>query len=131
MKRSSLIIARILFVVYLAAIAYLCLWNFQHLPHVSRSFFGIPTDKIVHFLMFLPYPILLYFAIGKKIGKPKMAILFILLIFISGCIIAAGTEYLQGKTSYRTADIKDFKADSISLAIGSLIVFITDLFKKE
>lgn len=115
---------------YLAAIAYLCLWNFQNLPQVSRTFFGLETDKIVHFLMFLPYPILLYYSIGKRFTKHYRAILFILLIFVSGCAIAAVTEILQGQTEYRCADIKDFRADAISLAVGSLIVFIIDLFRK-
>lgn len=131
MKRSSLVFARILFVVYLLAVVYLCFCDLQGLPHVSRRFMGIETDKIVHFLMFLPYPILLYYALGMKVGNPFMALVFILLIFGSGCLIAGGTEILQGKTGYRVADIRDFKADSLSLAIGSLIVFIIDLFRTE
>ena len=55
-------IARIVFLLYLAVLMYLCFGKFQGIPQAPHGFFGIEGDKVVHFLMFLPFPILSYFA---------------------------------------------------------------------
>ena len=58
MTTPKTILARILFLLYLGAIALLCFMHVDKLPDVQKFIFGIPTDKIVHFGMFLPFPIL-------------------------------------------------------------------------
>lgn len=116
-----------LLVLYLGAVAWLCFGSFDNAPQVSPSFFGIPTDKIVHFSMFLPFPVI---ARGVVIGmtkKPLHSFLLVLVLFVIGCIIAAGTELGQGLTDYRSADSKDFLADGIGLATGSIIALVLDL----
>ena len=50
-----------------------------------------------------------------------------LLIFLVGTLIAAGTEVGQSLFPYRTTDPKDFLADTIALAVYSLAVFIVML----
>ncbi len=126
MKRT--IIFRLLTLLYLVAIAVLCFANFSSMPDVQKSFLGIPTDKIVHFLMFIPFPVLAYWSFSpKRITIVKM-LLMLAAIFAAGCLIAWGTEYVQGKLPYRKMDMTDFKADRIGLAIGCLFSFFSQLF---
>ena len=48
----------VVFLIYLAAVAWLCFGNFKPGPDIPRSLWGIPIDKCFHFVMFLPFPIL-------------------------------------------------------------------------
>lgn len=115
----------LLMVLYMATVAYLCLASFESLPDVGRSFFGIPTDKLVHFAMFFPFPILTSLSIRSKGKTPWLAIWRTLGIFLAGCAIAALTELLQGLTATRTPDAADFEADILALAVSSAITFTT------
>ena len=58
MKTSYRIFRIVLFLIYLATVAWLCFGNFKPGPDVPRSIWGIPIDKCFHFVMFLPFPIL-------------------------------------------------------------------------
>lgn len=124
---TKTILARILFVVYLAAIAFLCFMHADKIPDMQKTLFGIPTDKVAHFLMFLPFPILTFLAYDHVTNKVWSAVLFAVLTFAVGAAIAWGTEYIQGMLPYRSRDVADFRADLLALGISSLGVFITDL----
>jgi|GEM_PF-81803 len=124
-------IFRILLVLWAAAVAYLCFGHFDKIPNVPRVLFGYPIDKVIHFAMFLPFPILSYFSFDTLSRKPFHALLFAVCLFLAGCVIAGLTEIGQMKlTSYRSGDFMDFKADAIALAISSLLVTIIDLGKQ-
>ena len=126
------ILFRILLVAYLAAIAYLCLGKFDNISHVPGTIFGIRTDKVVHFLMFFPFPFLAFFSFDQITRKPWHSLLFSIVIFGIGCFIAATTEVMQALlTSYRTGDIADFRADTLSMAISSVLVLILDILIKS
>jgi VanZ family protein len=127
MTTPKTILSRILFLLYLCAIAFLCFMHVDKLPEVQKSIMGIPTDKIVHFLMFLPFPILAYLAYDHMTKKMWAAVLFALITLVSGLLIAYGTEYVQGTLPYRSMDMSDFKADAIAVAISSVFVFIIDI----
>lgn len=116
----------ILLVIYFAAVAYLCFGHFEDMPEVSKYIFGIPTDKIVHFLMFFPMPFLFWFAYGEINKKPWHSIVFCVCAFIVSCIVAGSTEIGQSYTSYRSCDPLDFKADCIAILICSIITLIID-----
>lgn len=120
-------LARILFFLYLAAVAFLCFMHVDKLPDVQKFIFGIPTDKIAHFLMFLPFPILAYLAYDHLTNKLSHAFLFALATLIVGLLLAYGTEYIQGKLPYRSMDIRDFKADALAIALSTAAVFIVDI----
>lgn len=130
MTNKLRIFFRVSFYAYLAAVAVLCFGSFSSLPEVSKTFLGIPTDKVVHFCMFFPFPILAFLAYDKYTGDRRSVIVFGLITFLIGCLLAAGTELGQAfLTDYRTGDSMDFLADFIALFSGSLIATSIDLLK--
>lgn len=131
-KISTLnLIFRILLVLYLGTVAYLCFGHFDNLPSVKNSFLGIPTDKLVHFCMFFPFPVIFFLAYDNLTKKPWQSAAFAVGTFLLGCLIAAGTEIGQGLlTTYRSQDPKDFMADTLALAIAAVTVLIIDLRKQ-
>lgn len=126
---SRAIIFRILMILYILAVGYLCFNNFKKMPDdLPKMLFGIPIDKVVHFCMFLPFPILGFFAFDHDKWSVIETIGKILELASFGCIFAGLTEIIQGQLPYRTQDIADFKADAIAICLASLIVFIVDIF---
>ena len=122
---------RVLLILYLAVVAWLCFGHFDNIQKIPRSFWGIPTDKIVHFLMFFPFPILSFLAFDRFTTRWWQSVLFVGAVFLVGCLIAGGTELGQLQTSYRSGDIADFFADGLALGISSLIVLIIDIWKQS
>lgn len=110
-----------LFVVYLAAVAFLCFMKPDDMPEIQKDLFGIPMDKVAHFLMFLPYPILGAFSfMHKETGIWRnMAVLAV--IATVGAGLAYGTEVIQAQTGYRAYEITDFLADMTGIATGTLL----------
>lgn len=123
------IIQKLIFLIYLAAVAYLCLGHFSSIPKVPRMIWGIPTDKWAHFVMFFPFPVLFYWAFNWKTKKWWQSVLLTAGILGIGAFVASGTEMLQGLTTYRTKDILDFHADFIAMCISSAIVLVIELIK--
>lgn len=121
MKRYKLI--RILFVIYLAVVAYLCFSNSSGLPRIMPVF-GLPGfDKLVHFLMFLPFTPLLWFSF-KQSGKglSPEAVKRLSLICITGFAFGLSTELIQAIIPYREAEIKDLLADTLGIAASALVL---------
>ena len=85
-------IFRILLVLYLCAVAWLCFGHFSNIPNIKMSYWGIPTDKIVHFLMFFPFPLLAFGGFDKYTTKPWHSFLFVAVLFGIGCLLAGATE---------------------------------------
>ena len=117
-------ISMIILCAYVAAVALMCFMKTDHAPAVEFSLFGIPSDKVVHFIMFLPLPILAYSAFlpsGKGFWK-DLAIFAVALL--AGTGFAAGTERLQSMVEYRSGDIMDFAADMAGMACGGILTII-------
>ena len=128
MTKKLKIVFRVAFYLYLVAIAVLCFGKFSNMPAVTETILGIPTDKVVHFAMFLPFPILAFLAYDKFTGTVRSVLLFALVTFLAGCLIAAGTEIGQAcLTEYRSGDPGDFVADLLALLTGSVIATWIDL----
>ena len=129
---SGKIIYIIIFALYLSALALLCFGHFSTGIDFSSTLFGLPKDKIAHFAMFLPYPLITYMPFHKDSWSSRQIITAICLILISGAAIGGSIELLQGLTDYRSCDIMDFRADCIGLLCGSVILlsFLT-IFRKE
>ncbi len=129
MTRRQLLWARILFGLYLVAVAVLCFGKFDGAQDEPRDLWGIPTDKIVHFLMFFPFPILACLASGGYRGERWQATFRTVIAFLAGCAFAAATEWVQTWLSYRSGDPVDFGADALALLLSSAIVLIIVLAK--
>ena len=121
----------VLMALYFIAVGFLCFGHFDSIDMASGMFLGIPTDKIVHFSMFFPFPLLAYATFGRKIKGNFRTILSIVLIFAAGCILAIGTELGQGLTDYRSCDINDFRADAIGMAVSSIILVCIAFFRRK
>ncbi len=128
-NRTRSIIFSITMALYIGAVAYLCFANFHKLPDVPKSILGIPSDKVVHFLMFFPFPILAYLAYDRLTDTPLKAFAALITICAVGCIFAGITEIIQGSLPYRSQDPKDFGADCLAIGLASILTFIIDLSK--
>ncbi|MBO6170428.1 MAG: VanZ family protein [Bacteroidales bacterium] len=128
---SRVWVFRILTVLYLIAVAVLCFSNFSHMSEMPRTVFGLPADKVVHFVMFLPFPVLSYFSFDVRKAGPVPAMLLLVCMFALGCLLAWGTELIQSRIPYRSMDPADFKADRIGLICGSLVSFFILLLKHK
>ena len=100
--RIRRIIFLLLFCLYIAAVAYLCFARPDEVPSLPETWFGLPADKVAHFLMFLPFPFLGYIAFeGNGMNWWKKALLMIGLLTI-GFALALGTEQVQALLEYRS-----------------------------
>ena len=130
--KGKRLIARILFFLYLAAVLVLCFGQFKDVPSVPWTLLGIPSDKLVHFCMFFPFPILAFLAFDKYTETPRSTFLFSGITFLVGVALAFGTEWGQAHlTTYRSGDPLDWVADVSALFISTLIVIIWDLLKQR
>ena len=124
-------ISAFLLCAYIVAVAVLCFMKPSSLPQVELDFFGIPMDKVVHFIMFLPFSILAYMTFWPAdAGKiRKLAVLLVILIFGAGMAVA--TEKIQAMTGYRSGDIMDFAADMTGILAGAVLTALFILLKKD
>lgn len=118
-----------MFCIYIAAVMYLCLMKPEDMPQTEMYIFGIPADKVAHFLMFLPFPILAYKMLWKGERKLWADISILAGSMAVGIGMAFLTEHLQALTQYRTSDINDVYADMKGLGVGGLIITANILIK--
>lgn len=114
----------VMMLVYLCTVGFLCFWHFDDMQAAEKMILGIPADKVAHFLIFFPFPILAWITFGRRITKKWPAMLFIIGIFLLGCILGGGIELLQGLTTYRSCDINDFRADALGMSLSSILMII-------
>jgi VanZ family protein len=89
------------------------------LPDTDLQIPGL--DKIIHLIMFIPFPVLTYLTITTSKRGSATYLKVILLAFIIGCLLATGTEYIQKHTGYRSFEIGDLIADFSGIFLGSLL----------
>ena len=112
----------ILFCFYLIAVALLCFLRPSSLPEMDiRTFLGLPIDKVLHFVMFLPYPVLAGMSFMNRENALLRNIITLMILVILGIGMAYGTEIIQAQTGYRAYEIADFHADISGIAAGSAI----------
>lgn len=132
MTRGQKIAFRIIFFLYVAGVLIMCFGRFENAPSVEFSLFGIPTDKLVHFMMFFPFPILAFLAFDQFTETVKSTLLFTGATFIVGLLLAVGTEWGQAcLTEYRSGEPLDFLADSLALLLSSILVAVVDIRKQR
>lgn len=126
--RPFSILFRIFLLLYIGVVAFLCFADFNDLPDIQKTILGFPADKVVHFCMFFPLPIIGYMAFGVEQDTRFRTLLAIINICAFSCIFAGVTELVQGSLPYRSEDIHDFAVDCLSIGISGLLVFIFALF---
>lgn len=132
MTRGLNIFFRILFFVYLTGVLLLCFGHFESLPSAPHTLLGLPTDKVVHFFMFLPFPFLAFLAFDRFTETVKASLLFTLGSFGMGFLLALGTELGQAwLTDYRSGDPWDLVADMLAILLACILVFILDVRKQK
>ena len=119
------------FCVYIATILTLCLIKPDDLPQPEIYLFGLPVDKVVHCLMFLPFPVLVYMMLFEKARKKWLDTLILAGGMALGLCAALGTEFLQSLTQYRSADINDVYADMQGICLGGIIVLAFIILRKN
>lgn len=132
MTRPQKILFRILFFLYIAGVLFLCFGHFDTTPDIPASFLGIPMDKVVHFTMFFPFPILAFLAFDQFTESVRSTLLFTGITFLTGVLLALGTEWGQARlTTYRSGDPLDLAADLTALILSSLLVIVWDIHKQK
>lgn len=122
--RTKVLIPRILMLLYISAVAFLCFHRFSSMPSVPTTLLGIPMDKIAHFCMFLPFPVIAAMCFDKVPAKQWQIIAANIAVLAAGCVFAALTEIIQSRLSYRTGDKIDFLADALAMTIGSVATVV-------
>lgn len=107
---------------YLAALAFLCFADPQSYPSTPLYLWNIPTDKIVHFIMFVPYPVLMFITVDNHSGSLMKRLITLSLVLVSGAALALGTEIIQGTTEYRSFELWDLAADIAGILISTMAV---------
>ncbi len=132
MTKSHKIAFRILFFLYIAIVLVLCFGRFDNAPAVPWSILGIPTDKLAHFVLFFPFPILAFLAFDQYTETPRQTLLFAGTTLVVGILVAMGTEWGQDLfTEYRRGEFGDFLADFIALILSTLVVIYWDIRKQR
>ena len=132
MKTSLKRIFQLGFIVYLLAVLYLCFGKFENTPDLPWSFLGIPSDKLVHFCMFFPFPILAFLAFDRFTDTPKSTFLFSGITWVLGLVLAFATEWGQAHlTDYRSGDPWDLLADVLAITLSTILVIFWDLSKQK
>ena len=132
MSQKQKIAFRILLFLYIAAVLYLCFGRFDNAPSIELNLWGIPTDKLVHFGMFFPFPILAFLAFDQHTETVPQTLLFVGVTLLIGLIVAVGTEWGQASlTDYRSGDPLDFLADTTGLILSSILIIIWDIRKQK
>ncbi len=131
MKPNRRYIWSALLCIYIAVLAYICFVDADKLPLTLTMIWGIPVDKVAHFLMFLPYTLIAYGAFRPEEGGRRRQLLMIAAIFVSGIALSGGTEYLQGFTDGRFSEVEDFYADALGLSISTLLTLLCNVIQNK
>lgn len=107
--------------IYVMTVAYLCFMQPEDIPQIRQDLWGIPIDKVAHFLMFFPFPILAYASFRPTRKRRQSHLLVLLAVMVTGAVLAIGTELIQGLSEYRSYEISDFYADMLGIACSSII----------
>ena len=122
MKANLKKISLALFCIYLAAVGVLCFIRPSSLPEMEiKTILGLPIDKVLHFLMFLPYPVLSGLVFINREQKIPGITAIMLILAITGIGVAYGTEMIQAHTEYRSYEIADFYADLTGITAGTVL----------
>ena len=132
MSRGQKIAFRILFGLYILGLLLLCFGHFNSTPELPTELWGIPLDKLVHFLLFFPFPILAFLAFDQYTETVRATLRFTGITLLAGVLLAVGTELGQAfLTDYRAGEPLDLLADLLALLLSSALVAWWDIRKQR
>ncbi|MCF0173906.1 MAG: VanZ family protein [Bacteroidales bacterium] len=121
------------FVLYVASVIFCCLYAFPNANlSLVKKLFGVSYDKVIHFIMFLPYP-MLFSALYRAVFMSASNFKILVIALFSGLFFAGLTELAQGLlTSVRTPDFYDYIADCAAIGVSTLCsIFLLLLIPKD
>jgi len=127
MKPATRIFRILLFACYVGGVAWLCFGEFKPDPDVPHRLWGISMDKVVHFLMFLPFPVLGTLACENRSWWRSLTLMTAL-----ANLIAFSFEHLQSRlTTHRVTDPSDLNANLLGITLGLLIAILAGMLAKK
>ncbi len=114
------IISIVIFCLYIMAVGYTCFAKPDEIPQLSDFWLKMHVDKLIHFIMFAPFPPLAYQVFQYDKVSLSARLLILSLIVIAGFGVAVGTERIQAILDYRSSEVGDLYADALGLAAGCL-----------
>jgi len=119
------------FYIYILLVLFASLYSFKETKiDLSEYILGIRVDRIVHFILFLPYSVNAWLAFGSSLKKYSGRYSQLYILF-SGLVVSSVTEYLQTLTPYRDFDIFDLSSNYLGIMSGSILVYILNKYAKN
>ena len=119
---------KILFFIYLTGLCFCCFWNFRGSIGLDNDLWGIRMDKVVHFLLFFPLPIVSYMAFPQLRNTSGRYLKFSILSVAAGVLLGAVIELIQGWSGYRSCGMADLLADFCGLVSAALLLQVYEAF---
>ena len=113
------------------AVAVLCFTQGEQLPELPNTWFGLPSDKVAHALMFFPFTILGYLSFTSEENSTLQKVAVLTVLIAVGCGMAYATERIQRVLGYRAYEKSDMKADMAGLGLGTLISIMFIIFSTK
>ena len=121
-------IIKLMFYLYILTVLSLMLFSINVSDiNVPKEIMGIAIDKVVHFLIFFPYPFLLYVSFKRKF-KANVSFFLWVIIPLSGIFFAIATEFLQSINPARSFELSDMAANVSAIVSASIISNIFHYF---
>lgn len=127
MKFNIRIVWIFVFLLYLAAIAWLCFGNIEPGENIPRAILGIPIDQCVHFTMFLPFPVLGTLAFRDQAWWRTLS--WTTLVANVTAIIFESQQHIINP--YRYTQASDLIANLMGITAGLLIMVLIGLLTRK
>ncbi|PKP00483.1 MAG: hypothetical protein CVU13_02990 [Bacteroidetes bacterium HGW-Bacteroidetes-8] len=122
---------RSLFFIYIFIVLFASLYSFKNTSlNLSGFILGIRVDRLIHFIMFLPFPFFAWLAFGATI-KRHTDRLYISVLLLSGLLISTITETLQTLNPNRDFDYIDLIANYSAIVMGTILVSLIEKYAKN
>ena len=126
-KRKYRALWVVLFVIYMAGLAWVYFSSGEVSFELPKDLFGIPFDKVVHYSMFLPFPVLFTLALNFRSWWRTLSISALLAVAIAFLF-----ETLQSRiTETRVTDPADLNANVLGIATGLAVMVIAGLIARK
>lgn len=126
-KRNYRALWVVLFVIYMAGLAWVYFSSGEVSFELPKDLFGIPFDKVVHYSMFLPFPVLFTLALNFRSWWRTLSFSALLAV-----AIAFTFETLQSRiTATRVTDPTDLNANVLGIATGLAVMLIAGLIARK